>query len=115
MGSANCKVRTRNGQNGIYKVTVVAAWERTDLMGSPYASVEVTVQEDTGAGYGDIVYGLTGHMGQETNGNNFGCVQTWIRSFDATDKIRVRLLRDTGTTSLDTVANWSSVTIERVN
>ncbi len=102
-------------EDGVYKVSVNVQWELTDTMGSPNASVEVRVQENTGGSFVDIAYALSGNIGTETNGDKWGTQQTWIRSFDASDKIRVRLVRDTGTTSLDTVADWSSVTIERVN
>ena len=77
--------------------------------------MEVTVQEDTGGGYTDITYALSGGISIQGNSDRFSSSQTWIRSFDNTDKIRVRLIRDTGTTNIDTQAGYSRITIERVN
>ena len=54
-------------------------------------------------------------MEPPSGGGFYGTAQTWLRSFDNTDKLRVRFVRTLGTTNLDTVADMSRIIIERVN
>ena len=76
--------------------------------------MEVQVQEDTGGGYTDISYAHTGSLHLELQ-DRFSSTQTWLRSFDATDKIRVRVREDVGMQAVRTLAAASRVIIERVN
>ena len=101
-------------EDGVYKVTVDFGYMEQSLSGGNGGTMEVQVQEDTGAGFTDISYARSGAVHLE-NMDRFGSTQTWIRSFDATDKIRIRVREDIGTQHLGMLAGGSRVTIERVN
>ena len=104
-------------KDGIYLVTVELTFNATDDMGNLLSAVDMWVEENTGAGYTTIAYANSGTYVFEVAGGGaiYTTSQTWLRSFDNTDKIRVRMQRTTSTTNLDTKANASRITIERVN
>ncbi len=99
--------------DGVYKITVDVGCEETNNSGGNRNSIEVTVQEDTGGGFTDISYVVAGTYTRES-ADRFSTSQTWLRSFNSGDDIRVRVIRDSGTMNIDTRANLSRITIERV-
>ena len=113
-------------RGGVYRVTVNIGYETEDNTGGDGGSMLVRVQEDTGTGNGFVGFG---HAGGPTPGasysgfgsihyegmDRFGGTETWIRSFNASDKIRVRFKESTGSQELGLLAGGSRITIERVN
>ncbi len=89
-------------------------YETDDGSGTGYSALEMTVEEDTGGGYAVIPYGKTGD-GHTKFADRYSCSQSWLRSFDSGDKIRVRVVRVTATSLMDTRVDTSQITIERVN
>ena len=75
------------------------------------------LQEDTGGGYSTITYAKSNAEILEFTGGggHYGTAQTWLRSFNNTDKLRVLFVRTLGSTNMDTVPDMSRITIERVN
>ncbi len=104
-------------KDGIYLVTVELNFQVTNDSGGPAALVRMFVQEDTGGGWSTITYAKSNAEAFEVTGGggHFGTTQTWLRSFNNTDKLRVRMVRVNGDTNLDTLADGSRITIERVN
>ncbi len=104
-------------KDGIYLVTVELNFQVTNDSGGPAALVRMYVQEDTSGSWSTISYAKSNAEAFEVTGGggHFGTTQTWLRSFNNTDKLRVQMVRVTGSTNLDTLADGSRITIERVN
>ncbi len=101
-------------EDGVYKVTCDIGYETEDNTGGDGGSMLVQPQENVGAGFVDIGYSGAGSIHYEGM-DRFGSTQTWIRSFNATDKIRFRFQESAGSQELGLLAGGSRVTIERVN
>ncbi len=98
---------------GTYRVDVEVGYYSTNS-GAQDGSTQASVEEDTGSGYALIPYAIDG-MDHLKNGITFTHSQSWIRTFSAGSKIRVRCVRDAQNSGMTTLANMSRVLIERVD
>ena len=102
--------------NGTYRVTVDVGLEELGTGGDRF-HIAVTVQEDTGGGFTNISYAISSAYHRKTADKNSSS-QSWMRTFNLGDDIRIRVIRTTGTATpldIDTTANASRILIEKVD
>lgn len=99
---------------GLYKITVEVGTDDINTTGGARSTNEIRIQEDPlGAGsFTDIPGAYTNCYHRETTENT--CSVSIIRSFTATDEVRVRLIRKSGSTNMQTEADASHILIERI-
>ncbi len=101
-------------QDGVYKISANVGSDTTNTGGAARGTIEIRIQEDPlgATAWADIPGALSLCYQRETTSNS--CNVSLIRSFSATDEIRIRLIRIDGTTNTETEADGSHILIERV-
>ena len=98
--------------DGLYEVSVNAAIEVTDIFGGLRSDIELSLQEDTGAGFVTIPYGIgAGNYIRETVDRS-SVSTSFLRYFNTNDKVRVRMRQVSYETNINTLQNASNITID---
>jgi hypothetical protein len=98
---------------GTYEISYNVVVDNTDSSGSARGTMETWVEKDSGSGYAAVNASYDREYIRETT-QGFGCGTTFLLEVNSTDKIRVRVERINGTTTIDTTANKSHVSIRRL-
>lgn len=93
-------------------MVVNAAIEITDQFGDLRTDFEVSVQEDKGVGFVDIPYAIgAGNYIRESVDRSSASI-SFMRYFNANDKIRIRLRQVSADSNVNTLQNASNIGID---
>lgn len=102
-------------QNGLYKFTAHISVDSLNTSGAPRSSLQFRFEDDTSGSFDDVPGAICqDYMREQNNGiSSASCSITFIRSYTATDQIRLTH-QMSGSTTAQTVPEGSGFTIEMI-